>query len=143
MDRKSDKHLKIKQMTLSKFTVLAAILIFVSFISCTESVKEKGQITLKSGDGKDISVEYEIDSLAGFTPKYSMKDLISISEQLSKRAEDECKFPLTYEPKRIIVFFKNGELATGMDFTAKNAFGTPIKGVLYGKYKGTVLGESF
>ena len=41
------------------------------------------------------------------------------------------------------VFFKNGELATGMDFTAKNAFGTPVKGVLYGKYKGTVLGESF
>ena len=92
-------------MKLSKFTVLATILIIVSFISCTESVKEKGQITLKSGDGKDISVQYEIDSLSGFTPKYSMEDLISISEQLSKRAEDKCSFPLTYEPKKIIVFF--------------------------------------
>jgi len=130
-------------MKLLKFTVLAAILIFVSFISCTESVKEKGQITLKSGDGRDISVQYEIDSLSVFTQKYSIKDLISISEQLSKRAENKCSFPLTYEPKRIIVFFKNGELATGMDFTAKNAFGTPIKGVLYGEYKGTELGRSF
>lgn len=129
----------MKQLNFLFFQLFFAL---ICFFSCTQSFMSKGEIAMKAGDDKKVLVRYEIDSLAEFTSKYLKEDLINISEQLSKEAENRCNYPLTYEPKLINVYFMDGVLTARLEYIAKNAFGTPGKGSIYGTYKGTVLVEA-
>ena len=91
--------------------------------SCSSKPKKEGQITLKNGEDKEVSVDYQISNYDEFASQIQNKeDFQKIIEKASSEAHKTCKFMPTYEPKQISILISNDTVTTFLTFNAKNAF---------------------
>ncbi|HPI86149.1 MAG TPA: hypothetical protein PLR01_07230 [Bacteroidales bacterium] len=121
---------------------LIFILIFL-MASCTLFYKNEGKISVKNGEGKKVSIPYQIANYREFRQRFSYDIFIQVVKTASEEAKRSCKYELTYEPVEIDMFSNNDTITTLLTFSAKNAFGVPDKERSYCKFKNGRLIDSF
>jgi hypothetical protein len=120
---------------------------FILFIgllfACTGNFKDKGSISVHNGEGKEVSIPFQISDYSEFSKKFTNEIFLQVVKRSSEEAKSRCKYELTYEPISIDVFSENDTITTLLSFSAKNGFGVPNKERGYCKFKGSTLIDSF
>lgn len=108
--------------------------IFAIMVSCKQP--QKGNIEVKNGEDKIVSVPYEIAQLKydEFVSLVSKEQFKTITDKASSEAKMQCKFMPTYEPKSFSYFTNGDTISVMVNFHAKNAFGTPDLGMSTSKF---------
>lgn len=106
------------------------------FVACKQP--QKGNVEVKNGEDKPVSVPYEIAQLRydEFLSLVNKEQFISITEKASSNAKMQCKFMPTYEPKSFSYFTNGDTINVMVNFQAKNAFGTSDIGMSTSKFLG-------
>lgn len=106
------------------------------FVACKQP--QKGNIEVKNGEDKTVSVPYEIAQLRydEFVSLVNKEQFISITEKASREAKMQCKFIPTYEPKSFSYFVTGDTINVMVNFQAKNTFGTPDLGMSTSRFLG-------
>lgn len=104
------------------------------FVACKQP--QKGNVEVKNGEDKTVSVPYEIAQLRydEFVSLVNKEQFISITEKASSEAKMQCKFIPTYEPKSFSYFVSGDTINVMVNFHAKNTFGTPDIGMSTSKF---------
>ena len=112
------------------------------FVACKQP--QKGNVEVKNGEDKTVSVPYEIAQLRydEFVSLVNKEQFISITEKASSEAKMQCKFTPTYEPKSFSYYLTGDTINVMVDFNAKNAFGTSDFGMSTSRFLGGNLLEN-
>jgi hypothetical protein len=107
-----------------KKTIL--ILLTSVLVSCSLiMLQEKGSVKIENGEGKRVSVSYEIFDLKKVEQHLNKSEFDKIVPDASVQAKKTCKYPLTYEPISFRLYLDNELTIICLDFSAKNGFGVP------------------
>lgn len=101
----------------------ALVVLFLT--SCGNSIKKRGEITLKNGQDKDVSVSYSISNEVDFiNEKYTEKEFRHIIEITSIWANTQCVNEATYEPiKSSVTILPEDTVMVTVKGSCENNFG--------------------
>jgi hypothetical protein len=103
-----------------KKTIISLIMAVTLIVSC--SAPNNGTVTVKSGNNKDISVEYYTDDTV--VAELEMEQIKNIIKDANKRCKLNCNFSYSYEPIKFEIIGDNDSMYyVNVDFFASNAFG--------------------
>lgn len=124
---------------MKKQITTALLLTSLFFASC--GIKQDGQIELKNGEDKPVSVKYSIAKFRydEFVKAVSKDDFKLISEKASSEAKMKCKFMPTYDPKEITFNLNHDTVVAMVIFHAKNAMGVSDSQMSVSMFKGSSL----
>ncbi|MEI7662087.1 MAG: hypothetical protein WCK34_07815 [Bacteroidota bacterium] len=120
-----------------KLFILSFLLVSCSYIM----LQEKGSIKLENGEGKKVSVTYEILDFQKVKQFLNKSEFDKIVPEASSKAKETCKYPLTYEPRKFELYMDNGTTIICIYYSAKNGFGVPLEIHSFVKFSGTTFKE--
>ena len=130
---------------MKKLIYLLLLVVATISQSCSSKPAQTGQVTVKNGEDKDVTISYEIPKLNydSFISQIDGEKFQTIVEKASSEAHINCKFLPTYEPRQISLIISGDTVTTFLTFFAKNGYGVKDSGVRISKFKGSNLIETF